>query len=146
MEKQWWDEPEAITIPRIEHSAGMWGPHKLGKKDTDKVTLNRVSSILGYYNAKVKIKIDGLVPSAEYELRIVFPDRFDWHGQLDIPAFILCNGERLELKGCLEGDEWVYVYGVPSGAVDGNGILRIVIDKETGPRGSGATELWLIKK
>ena len=146
MDKTWWDEPEAITVPRIEHGAGMWGPSDLGKKDCDKGLLTRGSSILGYYNAKVRLALDGLVPGAAYELRIMFPIRFGWKGQPDIPAFILCNGERLAHIGNVPGDEWVYIYDVPVGAVDENGVLRLVIDKETGPRGSGATELWLVKK
>ncbi len=146
MDKPWWDEPEAITVPRIEHGAGMWGPDELGIENPDKALLCRVSSILGYYNAKVKLKIDGLVPSAAYELRIMFPIRFGWRGQPNIPAFILCNGQRLVNTGTVPGDEWVYTYSVPAGAVDENGVLRLIIDKETGPRGSGATELWLVKK
>lgn len=146
LDKTWWDEPEAITVPRIEQCVGMWGPDELGKKNADKVLLSRVSSVLGYYDAKVRLSIDGLVPGAAYELRIVFPLRFGWKGQKEIPAFILCRGERLVCRGPLAGDEWVYVYDVPEGAVDENGVLKLVIDKETGPRGSGATEIWLIKK
>lgn len=149
LDKSWWDEPEAITIPRIEQYVGMWDPHlKEERPDApfDKILLERVSSALGYYKANVVLDIDGLVPGAPYELRIVFPLRFGWKGQSDIPAYITACGQRLKHIGNLEGDEWVYIYDVPAGLVDSEGKLTLVIDKEEGPRGSGATELWLIKK
>lgn len=149
VEKSWWDEPEAITIPRIEQYVDIWSPHlKEQKPDAtfDKILLERVSSALGYYGANVVLDIDGLVPGAPYELRIVFPLRFSWLGQKDISAYVSVKGKRLEYIGNVPGDEWVYIYDVPAGLVDEEGSLTLVIDKDKGPRGSGATELWLIKK
>ncbi len=148
LEKSWWDEPEAITIPRIEHHVGIWNPHAFGKAGTlhENILLERVSSALGYYKADVVLDIDGLVPHAAYELRIVFPLRFHWEGQLDIPAIITVDGERLELKGTLPYDQWVYLYDIPKGLVSAEGALSLTIGKEEGPRGSGATEVWLIQK
>jgi hypothetical protein len=149
LEKSWWDEPEAITIPRIEQYVEMWNPHlKEEKPNTpfDKILLERVSAAVGYYKANVVLDIDGLVPRAPYELRIVFPLRFRWLGEDNIPAYITVGGRRLSHMGNVPGDEWVYIYDIPAGMVDDAGKITLVIDKEEGPRGSGATELWLIKK
>ncbi|MBQ5973533.1 MAG: hypothetical protein IJL69_04965 [Oscillospiraceae bacterium] len=146
LDKSWWDEPEAITVPRIEQYVGIWGPDRLGVEDRDKVVLERVSSVLGYYNARVKVCVDGLVPGAPYELRVVFPLRFGRKGKSGYELFILCEGKRLVHTGNVPGDEWVYCYDVPAGCVDAAGRLRLTFDKATGPRGSGVTELWLIRR
>ncbi len=146
MEKTWWEEPEAITIPRIEQCVGMFAPDKArdDNAELDKTTMERVSSILGYYHAPVTLAIDGLVPGAAYEVRIVYSLRFGWKGQADIESYITVNGERLASLGNVEGDEWVYRYALPAGMVDENGCVTLEIEKEEGPRGSGATELWVL--
>ncbi len=146
MEKTWWEEPEAITIPRIEQCVGMFAPDKArdDNAELDKTTLERVSSILGYYHAPVTLAIDGLVPGAAYEVRIVYSLRFGWKGKADIESYITVNGERLAYLGNVEGDEWVYRYALPAGMVDENGRVTLEIEKDEGPRGSGATELWML--
>ena len=146
MEKTWWEEPEAITIPRIEQHVGMFGPdvNRETSPDIDKTTLERVSSILGYYHAPVKIEIDGLVPGAAYEVRVVYPMRFGWKGQKDIPSYITVDGERLAFLGCVEGDEWVYRYALPAGKVNAEGRVTLEAQKDVGPRGTGFTEVWML--
>lgn len=146
--KTWWEEPEAITTPRIEQHVGMFDPAEVDdiSHELDKTRLERVSSILGYYHAPVAVNIDGLTPGAPYEVRIVYPMRFGWKGQTEIPTWPVVNGQTLEFLGCVEGDEWVYRYALPAGFVDGEGRLRLEIEKREGPRGSGITELWLIRK
>lgn len=146
MSHTWWDEPEAITIPRIEHHVGMFGPDvdRETCPDMDKVTLERVASILGYYHAPVEIEIDGLVPGAAYEVRVVYPMRFGWKGQTEIPAYLTSRGDRLNFLGCVEGDEWVYRYELPAGYVDENGRVSLEAQKVEGPRGTGFTEVWML--
>ncbi|MBR5519928.1 MAG: hypothetical protein IKU55_04345, partial [Clostridia bacterium] len=144
--KTWWEEPEAITTPRIEHHVGPFAPGS-NRADNPKrkmTKLERVSSILGYYHAPVTIVIDGLVPAAAYELRIVFPMRFNWEGQPNIPTYITVGGKRLEALGCVADDPWVYRYAVPAGVVDANGTITLEIERDEGPRGSGASEIWML--
>ena len=69
---------------------------------------------------------------------------FGWKGQANIESHIVVNGERLAYLGNVEGDEWIYRYALPAGAVDANGCVTLEIEKDEGPRGSGATELWLL--
>ena len=144
--KTWWEEPEAITTPRIEHHVGPFAPDK-NTPDNPKLKmtmLERVSSILGYYHAPVTLAIDGLVPGAAYEVRIVFPMRFKWEGQENIPTYLVVNGQRLEALGCLTDDPWVYRYAMPAGMVSEAGTVEISIERDEGPRGSGASEIWML--
>ncbi len=145
---EWKYEPNALTVPRIEHFTDIISPDVLSKKhfDLSKCFRERVSSVLGYYHCHVCLSVDGLVPGSEYELRIVFPLRFAWLGQENIPTKIMSCGKELRFLGTDEEDSWIYRYKVPYDCVDDNGVLEIEIIPLEGTRGSGASEIWLIKK
>ena len=144
----WKNEPNTLTVPRIEHFTDIISPDVLSKEhfDLSKCFKERVSSILGYYNCHVRLSIDGLASGSCYELRIVFPMRFGWLGQTDIPTKILSDGEELQCVGTDENDSWIYIYNVPSHHIGKDGALNLEIVPLEGTRGSGASEIWLIKK
>jgi hypothetical protein len=144
-----WNEPEAVTIPRIEHHVGYFAPEvsrRFNPENDSSALLERVASLLAYYDAKVQIDVDMLAPGKAYELRVVFPLRFGWKGIENPPTYLKGNGQKLNPLGFMEEDPWVYRYEVPAGLIKDDGILTLEVVKEPFPRGSGLTELWLIPK
>ncbi len=144
-----WNEPEAITVPRIEHHVGYFAPEctRGFTPDNDASALiERVASVLAYYDAKVTVQVDMLAPGKAYELRVVYPLRFHWRGVENPPTYMVGNGQKLPYLGFLPEDPWVYRYEVPAGLIGDDGVLTLEVVKEPFPRGSGLTELWLIPK
>lgn len=141
-------EPNTLTVPRIEHFTDVVSPDLFTKNrfDLTKCFKERVSSVLGYYRCHVKLSVDGLVHGSNYELRIVFPLRFGWFGQTDIPTKIMSGDTELKCVGTDENDSWIYIYTVPSDCIGKDGVLNLEIIPCEGTRGSGASEIWLIKK
>lgn len=138
-----------MTIPRIEHHVGYFAPEvsrRFNPENDSSALLERVASLLAYYDAKVQIDVDMLAPGKAYELRVVFPLRFGWKGIENPPTYLKGNGQKLNPLGFMEEDPWVYRYEVPAGLIKDDGILTLEVVKEPFPRGSGLTELWLIPK
>jgi len=145
LDGDWWDEPESITIPRLEHTVGMWETDmkRTQAARMDNNHLDRVASILAYYDGKVEIDVDGLVPGAPYELRIVYSMRFGFVGRDDIPTHIHVGGKRLACLGFDPADPFVYRYNVEPGMVGDDGVLEVEMVKDPIPRGTGIAEMWL---
>ncbi|MBR6740301.1 MAG: hypothetical protein IKM04_04465 [Clostridia bacterium] len=143
----WHDQPEAIHIPRIEHALGVMAPDL--EKDPNlkrhQHLFERVASVLGYYDGRVTLSIDGLLPGVGYELRTVFPLRFGWQGKStgELPTHVLSEGRELVHLGFDPEDDHIHIYDVPAEQVSAEGILNLEFTKDDGPRGTGVTELWL---
>lgn len=136
-------DPEAIATPRMEVFTE---PFYAVENRPQPLPLSRARSVTGYYGTPVQLVIDGLVPGASYLLKLVFPMRFHVAEKLPILHYILCDENRIDPYGFDPEDPAVYLFNIPACAISDDGILRFSIRNEYGPRGTGAAELWLIKK